>query len=178
MLIHIWNTSPTFYVAFISSIVAWLAYLQAKRQSVYKNTLDFQTHWNDSERVDEAWSIVYEMSNEKNNRMSISSSAELINSLSTEALAVREILNRLECTAAAVSNCIYDETMLRKNYSGPWLRLWGKVYEDYVCKSRTLNDNPRIYEQLETMFVRWQLLRDKEDVYLKKNGKKEKWRKA
>lgn len=169
------SNDPTFFVASVAAIVAWISYRHTRKHNVSKNTLDFQTHWNDSERIEESWKILSEMISNSNGMLTIAAAADKENRQSVEAVAIREILNRLECVAAAVSNRLYDEEMLRKNYCGPWLKMWGYVYSDFVVKKRGIDDNPRIYEQLECMFEKWKSKREKEDDKLRRNGKKRKF---
>lgn len=148
--------NPTLLFLTISAVIAFISYKNQRHLTCAKNTIDFQTAFHDSKRLNKATTVF----------------ADKISAMTTEEIAslahvkfrdeepnrsVRELLNSWERVAVAVKNDVYDEEMLFNTYASFLLNIWSTL-SPYIMEKQKVN--PKWYVEVQWLALRWKIRKD------------------
>lgn len=148
--------NPTLVFLTISAGIAFISYKNQRHLTCAKNTIDFQTAFHDSKRLNKATTVFAD-------RISAMTTVEIaalahVKSRDEEPnRSVRELLNSWERVAVAVKNDVYDEEMLFNTYASFLLTIWSTL-SPYIKEKQKIN--PKWYVEVQWLAIRWKIRKD------------------
>ncbi len=150
---------PTLMPMGFASIIAIVGIRKQRQSAREKNSIDFESGYKRSKQINDAWIILMKAVRNSNN-VPIESWASQDKFASTEASAIRLILNEWERAASGISHSIYDNDLLYKTYGTTVIDLYTFLRPFITEKQR---HNPRFYAQFAKLAVCWMVLRSNEN---------------
>lgn len=159
---NLWGSSPTFFsnvaAALIALVVAIVTIRKNRQTSREKNSLDFESSYKRSDKVDAAWQEILTLL-KKDAKKPMSHWG--LNSVrqTKEARALMTVFNEWERCGNAIQHGLFDEGFLYKVYGSTVINLYigCKPYIDARQKV-----NPKIYANFCWLANRWRVRRRKE----------------
>ncbi|MCA3994668.1 MULTISPECIES: DUF4760 domain-containing protein [Serratia] len=137
----LWKNNPTFYSTIIAALVAAaIAIISIRKQrqtSREKNSLDFESSYKRSDKVEEAWQTLLDILKvRKTIPLEMWGRDEVRQT--KEARALMTVFNEWERCANAIRNGLYDDLFLYKVFGSTVIFL-AKEFEPYLAARRSIN---------------------------------------
>lgn len=148
--------NPTFPVVLISAGIAYFAYRSNKHLTRAKQTIDFETAYHESKKLNKAiktivawaptvtWEEIAAVADQPDHEM---------------VTHIREVLNTWERASMAVRQKVFDEDLLYNVYGSTIIWMW-KHLVPYMRQRQT--KNPRLYKNFDWLGLRWMVRRGDE----------------
>jgi hypothetical protein len=148
--------TPTSLVIALSTAIAWKSLKQSRKLSIQKNTLDFDDSHSANSELLKAYVTLRHISTSGLSKEVDSKLRDLASKKqdSSEAEAIRLILNTWERVARGVEHEVYDEEMLYRAFKSLVVQIHRKT-KAYRLEAQVRT--PTFYECFETMAYRWEI---------------------
>lgn len=161
---HIWQYNPTFFSTIIAAIIAAaIAIISIRKQrqtSKEKNSLDFESSYKRSDKVEDAWQMLLNVLKvRKIIPLEMWGRDEVRQS--KEARALMTVFNEWERCANAIKNGLYDEDFLYSVFGSTVIFL-AKEFEPYLAARRTINI--KFYGNFCWLAEKWMIRRAREQM--------------
>lgn len=141
ILINLWHKNPTFYSTLVAAVIAaMIAVISIRKQrqtSREKNSLDFESAYKRSEKVEEAWQILLDIIKVKNVVPLEMWGRDEVRQ-TKEARALMTVFNEWERCANAIKHGLFDEKFLYDVFGSTVLFL-SKEFSPYLNARRKKN---------------------------------------
>ncbi|WP_164067836.1 MULTISPECIES: DUF4760 domain-containing protein [Serratia] len=164
ILSDLWEHNPTFFsnviAALIALLVAVVTIRKNRQTSREKNSLDFESSYKRSDKVDAAWQIILTLL-KKNAKKPMQHWGQNSVRQTQEARALMTVFNEWERCGNAIKHGLFDEGFLYKVYASTVINLYigCKPYIDARQKV-----NPRIYTNFCWLANRWIVRKRRESL--------------
>lgn len=154
----LWDNSPTFFsnvvAAIVALIVAVVTIRKNRQTSREKNSLDFESSYKRSDKVDAAWQEILTLLKKDPKKPKKPMSHWGLNSVrqTKEARALMTVFNEWERCGNAIKHGLFDEGFLYKVYASTVINLY-VACKPYIEERQKVN--PRIYANFCWLANRW-----------------------
>ncbi|EEW1437697.1 TPA: DUF4760 domain-containing protein [Escherichia coli] len=159
---HLWKTNPTFYSTIIAAVIAAaIAIISIRKQrqtSREKNSLDFESSYKRSDKVEDAWQTMLDILKVKK-IIPLEMWGRNEVRQTKEARALMTVFNEWERCANAIRNGLYDESFLYKVFGSTVIFL-AKEFEPYLAARRSVNI--KFYGNFCWLAENWMIRRGRE----------------
>lgn len=164
ILENLWHNNPTFFSTIIAAMVAAaIAIISIRKQrqtSKEKNSLDFESSYKRSDKVEEAWQVLLNILKvRKTIPLEMWGRDEVRQT--KEARALMTVFNEWERCANAIKNGLYDELFLYKVFGSTVIFL-AKEFEPYLTARRSVNI--KFYGNFCWLAEKWMIKRSWENA--------------
>ncbi|KDE35135.1 hypothetical protein AW40_18395 [Kosakonia radicincitans UMEnt01/12] len=162
VLKRLWKENPTFYstiiAALIAAAIAVVSIRKQRQTSREKNSLDFESSYKRSDKVEDAWQTILNILKvRKLIPLEMWGRDEVRQT--KEARALMTVFNEWERCANAIRNGLYDEMFLYKVFGSTVIFL-AKEFEPYLTARRSVNI--KFYGNFCWLAENWMLRRNRE----------------
>lgn len=141
VLAKLWTENPTFYstliAAMIAAAIAIISIRKQRQTSKEKNSLDFESSYKRSDKVEDAWQTLLNVLKVRKVVPLYMWGRDEVRQ-SKEARALMTVFNEWERCANAIRNGLYDELFLYKVFGSTVIFL-AKEFEPYLAERRSIN---------------------------------------
>jgi len=164
ILKNLWHTNPTFFstifAAIIAAAIAIISIRKQRQTSKEKNSLDFESSYKRSDKVEEAWQVLLNVLKvRKTIPLEMWGRDEVRQT--KEARALMTVFNEWERCANAIKNGLYDELFLYKVFGSTVIFL-AKEFEPYLTARRSVNI--KFYGNFCWLAEKWMIKRSWENA--------------
>lgn len=157
-----------FTTALVASAAAMYTVKKQRQTARENNSLLFERDYKHNNEVTSSWSTLYYKAHKNKLTFPIVRYAEEEHSTTSEAIAIRYILNEWERAANAINQRLYDEMLLYRAFGSTVIFLRTE-FSPYIYARQA--DNPSFYKQFMAMSLRWMALRSNEPDHKSINSK-------
>ncbi|MGF6103699.1 DUF4760 domain-containing protein [Enterobacter sp. A4] len=159
---RLWKDNPTFYstiiAALIAAAIAIISIRTQRQTSREKNSLDFESSYKRSDKVESAWQTMLNILKlRKIIPLEMWGRDEVRQT--KEARALMTVFNEWERCANAIRNGLYDELFLYKVFGSTVIFL-AKEFEPYLAARRSVNI--KFYSNFCWLAENWMIRRERE----------------
>ena len=159
LAIHQPSVYSTIIAAILAATFAYFSIKMNRKSSREKNSVDFEHHYKNSDKVKESWLILMKLTQNRLDIPLVTFAAKNAYS-KVETQAIVTILNEWERAANGIHHKVYDGDYLYKTYGTTVLDLYSFTFE--FIKERQ-KSKPRSYPNFCRLYLAWKIRRSQEE---------------